>query len=42
MKKDIIKKDILENTYFITADNWNITNLIRKYKLSSFKTPASS
>ena len=35
-KKDIIKKDILENTYFITADNWNITNLIRKYKLSSY------
>lgn len=31
-----IKKDILENTFYLSSDNWNITNLVRKYKLSSF------
>jgi hypothetical protein len=35
-KVDIIKADILENTYFVSSDSWHITNLIRKYKLSSY------
>jgi hypothetical protein len=30
-----IKKDILENTFYLSYETWNITNLVRKYKLSS-------
>jgi|LakMenEpi02Apr12_1017379.scaffolds.fasta_scaffold00899_2 hypothetical protein len=36
-----IKKDILENTFYLSSDSWNITNLVRKYKLSSFDIFAS-
>ena len=32
----LIKQDIYENSYFVSSDRWNVTNLIRKYKLSSF------
>jgi len=33
---DEIKKDICENTFFESYEIWNITNLIRQYKLTSF------
>jgi len=36
-----IKKDILENTFYLNSDSWNVTNLVRKYKLSSLDIFAS-
>jgi hypothetical protein len=33
---EFTKKEILDTTYFSTYENWNLTNLARKYRLSSF------
>ena len=32
---EFIKKEILDNTFFSTYENWNITDLTRKYNISS-------
>jgi hypothetical protein len=34
---DIIKKDILEHSYFTDIDTWNITNLLRQYQVQPFE-----
>ena len=34
---DIVKQDILNHSYFIDTNTWDVTNLLRKYKVQSFE-----